>query len=122
MLILSQIITKEWFKSLVGSISVLFLLVTIGDIVNGFLQNYSTYRVFFEYVLKLPLLMSKAIPIAALVATLFSLNRLKSSNELVAILASGYSVKKIYSVLLACSMFVAFFSIYQHWFCSSFCQ
>jgi lipopolysaccharide export system permease protein len=109
MLILSQIITKEWFKSLFGSLVVLFILITVGDIVNGFLQNYSTQRVFLEYALKLPLLMSKALPIAALVATLFSINHLKSQNELIAILASGYSVKKIYGVLFLCSLSIAFF-------------
>lgn len=106
MLILSKIITKEWFKALLGSLVVLFILITVGDIVNGFLRNYEASRVLMEYVLKLPELMGKVIPISALLATLFAINKLKSHAELMAILAAGFSSRKFYLLVGFCALSV----------------
>lgn len=107
MFLLSKIIAKEWFKSLIGALIALFILVTVGDIVNGFLRNYSATRVFIEYALKMPELMGKMLPICALLATLFSINKLKGHSELIAILAGGYSALRVYQLILFCSLSVA---------------
>ena len=107
MFIISKIIAKEWFKSLIGALTVLFLLITIGDIVNGFLRGHEPSRVLIEYVLKLPEMMGKVLPICALLSSLFALNKLKAHSELMAILSAGYSVRKIYTLILACSVSVA---------------
>lgn len=103
---LSKIIAKEWFKSLFGAIIVLFLLVSIGDIINGFLRNYEPRRIIIEYFLKLPDLASKMIPISALLASLFAINKLKTHSELMAILAGGFSAERIYRLILICSFSV----------------
>lgn len=108
MFLLSKIIAKEWFKSLIGAIIVLFLLVSIGDIINGFLRNYEVRRIFIEYILKLPDLTGKMLPISALLATLFAINKLKAHSELMAILSGGYSAEKIYRLILVCSLSIAF--------------
>jgi len=107
MFLLSKIIAKEWFKSLLGAVIVLFILITVGDIVNGFLRSYSARRVFIEYILKMPELMGKMLPISSLLATLFSINKLKGHSELIAILAGGYSAFRIYILVLLCSLTVA---------------
>ncbi|MDP7321874.1 MAG: LptF/LptG family permease [Bacteriovoracaceae bacterium] len=107
MSLLSKFISKTWFSSLFGALIVLFLLVSVGDIINGFLQNYSGRRIFIEYFLKLPDLAGKMLPISALLASLFSINKLKTHSELMAILASGYSAAKIYRLILGCSVLVA---------------
>jgi lipopolysaccharide export system permease protein len=104
---LSKIIAKEWFKSLFGAIIVLFLLVSIGDIINGFLRNYEPRRIMIEYFLKLPDLAGKMIPISALLASLFAVNKLKTHSELMAILAGGFSAERIYRLILLCSVSVA---------------
>lgn len=107
MFILSKIIAIEWFKALIGAFIVLFILITVGDVVNGFLRNYAASRVFIEYALKMPELMGKVLPICSLLASLFSINKLKDHSELIAILAGGYSAMKIYSLILICSFSVA---------------
>ena len=107
MLILSKIITKEWFKALSGSLIVLFILITVGDIVNGFLRNYEASRVLMEYLLKLPELMGRVIPISSLLATLFAINKLKAHSELMGILAAGFSHKKFYTLIGICSLSIA---------------
>jgi lipopolysaccharide export system permease protein len=109
MYLISRLIVKEWFKALIGAMSVLFLLVTIGDVINGFLQNYQMRRVFFEYILKMPDLAGKMLPISSLLATLFAINKLKSHSELMGILAGGFSVKSIYILVLGCSFSIATF-------------
>ncbi|MBC75753.1 MAG: hypothetical protein CME64_07035 [Halobacteriovoraceae bacterium] len=106
MYLLSKIIAKEWFKYLIGSITVLFLLVTVGDIVNGFMRNYSANRVILEYFLKMPNLMGKMLPISALLASLFAFNKLKSHAELIAILAGGFDARRIYTLIGMCAISV----------------
>lgn len=106
MLILSRIIVKEWFKSLIGAITVLFLLISTADIINHFLQGKEVTRVFLEYALKMPDLMGKMFPICCLVATLFSFNKLKGHAELISILAAGYSYRKIYTLIATCALTV----------------
>lgn len=105
-MLLSGMIVKEWFKSLFGAIVVLFLLITTADLINGFLQGKEISRVFLEYALKMPDLMGKMLPICCLVASLFSLNKLKAHAELISILASGYSYRKIYLLIGTCALFV----------------
>lgn len=106
MLILSKLIVKEWFKSLIGAVFVLYLLVSSADLINGFLQGKEAIRVLLEYSLKMPDLMGKMFPICCLVASLFSLNRLKAHSELISILAAGYSYKKIYALIGFCALFM----------------
>jgi lipopolysaccharide export system permease protein len=106
MLILSRIIVKEWFKSLLGAILVLFMLISTADLINGFLQGKDFSQVVLEYSLKMPDLMGKMFPICCLVATLFSLNKLKSHAELISILAAGFSYLKIYLLIGFCALFM----------------
>lgn len=106
MLILSKLIVKEWFKSLVAAVTVLFLLISTADLINGFLQGKDAARVLLEYSLKMPDLMGKMFPICCLVATLFSLNKLKGHSELISILAAGYSYRKIYFLIGICALVV----------------
>lgn len=104
MVILSQILFKSWFKSLFAAILVLFLLITTADLINGFLQGKEGERVLLEYALKMPDLMGKMFPICCLVASLFSLNNLKSHSELIALLAAGYSYQRIYALIASCAL------------------
>lgn len=104
MLILSRLIVKEWFKSLIGAVTILFLLISTADLINGFLQGKDASRVLLEYSLKMPDLMGKMFPICCMVATLFSLNKLKGHSELISILAAGFSYRKIYFLIGTCAL------------------
>ena len=107
MYLLSKLIAFEWFKSLFKTVIVLFLLISVGDIINGFVLNYSLRRIFLEYLLKLPDLAGKMIPVCALLASLFSITKLKAHGELMGVLAGGYSVDKIYRLVAMCSLTMA---------------
>lgn len=104
MTLLTRLIVKEWFKSLAGALTALLLLVTTADIINGFLQGKEAARVLLEWSLKMPDLSSKILPVTCLLATLFSLNRLKTHNELIATLAAGYSTFRATAMIAVCAI------------------
>lgn len=113
MMILSRLIVTEWFKSLLAAITVLFLLISTADLINGFLQGKEVTRVLLEYSLKMPDLMGKMFPICSMVATLFSLNKLKGHSELISILAAGYSYLRIYSLIAICALSVVLLQFFN---------
>jgi LPS export ABC transporter permease LptG len=111
MFLISKIIFKEWMKSLIGSILVLFLLITVGDIINGFMRGYNFNYIVLNYFLKLPELLGKLLPIACLISSLFALNKLKNQAELMAILASGFSATRIYTLVFFFSLTIGTFQL-----------
>jgi lipopolysaccharide export system permease protein len=74
---------------------VLILLISVAELINGFLRsNVTPMEVVFNHLLELPDKMKLIMPVGCLVASLFSINKLKNRNELTAIFAGGYSRKK----------------------------
>lgn len=57
--------------------------------------------------------MGKMLPICCLVATLFSLNKLKAHAELISILAAGYSYRKIYMLIAGCAFSVVLLQFFN---------
>lgn len=106
MSILNRFFIAEWFKALVGALVALLLLVTSADIINGFLRGKEGDRVLLEWLLKMPDLTGKMLPVTCLIATLFTFNRLKSHNELIAALAAGFSHLKLTLLIATCSLTV----------------
>jgi len=104
--LLTRLFVVEWFKSLAGALISLLLLVTSADIINGFLRGKEGERVLLEWALKMPDLTGKMLPVTCLLATLFTFNRLKSHNELIATLAAGFSYVRITGLIAGCSVFM----------------
>lgn len=108
MSLIRTLITKEWLKFFGGSITVLFLLLTVANLISGFLRmNVTPMEVIINHILELPSYSKLIIPVSCLIASLFSINKLKSRNELTAIFASGYSRKKFFYDLLLVSFQIA---------------
>ncbi|MBP9674933.1 MAG: LptF/LptG family permease [Bacteriovoracaceae bacterium] len=92
MKILKKLIIFEWLKAFFTSTLILLILITIADLVSGFLRSSVTpMEVIFNYLFNLPMFFSKILPVSCLIATLFSLNKLRNRNELTVIAASGFS-------------------------------
>jgi lipopolysaccharide export system permease protein len=68
----------------------------------------------------MPDLMGKMLPICCLVASLFSLNRLKAHAELISILAAGYSYRKIYFLIASCAFTVVLLQFFNLGFIEPF--
>jgi len=108
MLILSKLITKEWVKSFLAAFFVLFLIITTADIINAFLRDkYTTEQIFYNYLSTMPEFLAKILPVACLMGTLFSINKLKGHSELLAMLAYGMSPKLFFYVIGCCATVVA---------------
>ena len=108
--ILKRLIFKEWFKVFFSSAFLLFLLISVANLIGGLMRgNVSATDVLMNHLLEIPGAMSKILPVSCLVASLFSINKLKNRNELTAIFASGFSRQNFFVTVLQASIFVALF-------------
>ena len=101
------LILKEWSKFFSSAFLVLFLLLTTANLISGFLRgNVTSVEVLQNYLLEVPGFIGKILPLSCLIGSLFAFNKLINRNELTAILAGGYSRKKIIFDLIIISFFV----------------
>jgi lipopolysaccharide export system permease protein len=108
MSILKKHIITEWLRFFVSSTFVLFLLITITNLISGFLRgNVTPIEVIINHLLELPGSFNRIFPISCLIASLFSINKLKNRNELTAIFAAGYSRKKFIIAIVQISFCVS---------------
>ncbi len=108
MSILRLLILKEWFKLFFGASFVLMLLVTIANLISGFLRGSVTpTEVILNHLIETPGYLAQVFPVASLVASLFSINKLKSHSELTAIFASGFSRKRFFSTIFLAATIIA---------------
>jgi lipopolysaccharide export system permease protein len=106
--IIRKLILKEWSRFFLGSAFVLFLLVTVANLISGFLRSsVNTREVILGYVFEVPTFLNMILPISCLIASLFSINKLKSRNELTAIFASGFSRKDYIATIALGSILVS---------------
>ncbi len=117
--IIRKHIIKEWINFFLGAVLLLLILLTIANLIGGFLRsNVSAFDVIKNHLIELPGFASQIFPVACLVASLFSINKLKNRNELTAIFAAGFSRRDFISTIFLISLFAASFqfvlSAYVH--------
>lgn len=111
--LLKNLILKEWFRFFISSVAVLFLLLTVANLISGFLRgNVTPTEVLLNYLIEIPGFLLKIFPVSCLTASLFSINKLKNRNELTAIFASGFSTKKYFITLMQASAVVAIVQLF----------
>lgn len=87
-----KLIIKEWLKFFLGSVFILVMVLSLGHILNGLLKASNELKtIMMDLALELPTFLIRIFPVSCLVASLFSINKLKNRNELTAIFASGFS-------------------------------
>ena len=94
-LLLRKMLWREWFHVFAISILVIFFLLSAERFISGLIRPLSPRDVLLNYLLSIPFFFSRIIPPACLLATLFSLNRLRSRSELIVMSASGFSRRNI---------------------------
>lgn len=106
--ILKKFVLTEWIKSFFVSFMALFILMTVAELITGFLRsNVTPLEVVINYCFNIPEYTSRILPISTLMGTLFSINKLKAHSELMAILASGFSATTIIFLIFICSFMVS---------------
>lgn len=107
MTLIRKLILREWFKSFFGATLVLFILLTVANLISGFLRgNVSPLDVIINHLIEIPGSLNRIFPIACMVGSLFSINKLKTRSELTAIFASGFSRRNYFFTLLGASITV----------------
>jgi lipopolysaccharide export system permease protein len=105
---LTRLIVKEWLVAFFGSCMIFVMLVSVANVVSEVLRAVTTIQdILLNNLLGLPMWLNKIFPIAAMTASLFSLNKLQRRNELIAIFACGYSRASFFMVLISLSLVVA---------------
>ncbi len=90
-----KLIFKEWLRFFLGSTFVLLMILCLGHILNALLKDSADFKMILTSLyLEIPSFLIKVFPVSCLIASLFSINKLKTRNELTAIFASGYSRRK----------------------------
>lgn len=99
-MILKNLILIEWFKAFLASCFALLLLITVSNLVTGFLRdNVTATEVVLNFIIEAPSFIARVLPISCLTASLFSINKLKNRNELTAIFATGFSRRQFFSTI-----------------------
>ena len=92
MFTIRKLILKEWLTFFLGAVFILIMVLSLGHILTGLLKGTNDLKaIMIDLLLELPTFLIKIFPVSCLVASLFSINKLKSRNELTAIFASGFS-------------------------------
>ena len=79
---------------------VLFILGDLTDNLDTYLdRGYATGQVVMGYVYQLPLFISWGLPVAALIATIFTVNNMTRHSEVAAAKAGGISFYRLYAAL-----------------------
>ena len=106
MSIINKLILKEWLNYFLGSALILLLVLCLGHMLSGLLSAHKELNhLLKDLVLQCPSFLIKIFPVACLIASLFSINKLKSRNELTAIFASGFPRWRfVFSICVAGSL------------------
>lgn len=115
MKIIYRYIIREFFKPLFFSSTVFGGLVLISEFfreLGFYLENKTSFIVVFQYLLlNLPWWIIQVLPVAVLLAVLFSLGQLNRNNEITAVKAAGINLLTIVFILFSCAIFVGVFEI-----------
>ena len=111
MKILDRYIIKRYFGKLVWSIilaTVVFIVVDLVQMLDKFIDNgVPVNTVVHFYQLYIPYIIYLILPVATLLATLFTIGGFTITNELSAMMVSGVSFYRPLGLLLVAAVFIA---------------
>ena len=105
---IKQIIFRQWYRFFFTSCALLYLILTMANLISGLLRSgIKASDVLANHLVETPEYLKLIFPISCLVATLFAINKLKDKNELTAILSVGYSRKKFIFTIAQAAFFMS---------------
>ncbi|GEM_PF-2718931 len=107
-------VIKSFLKPFIAGTTALMIIMIIThffDFMHLFLENQPSLDLFLTYYLwRIPQWLVTVIPVAVLLASLFSFSALKRHNEITAIRASGIKTGYILKPLIILSVFISLFT------------
>lgn len=114
--ILDRYSVKQFLQSLLFGLmafTLIFLIIDIMENIDDFIDDEVSIEIFFLYYLYfIPDIIRLMTPVATLLATLFSVGKMSTQNELAAIKASGVSLYRFMLPFLVASLIISFGSVY----------
>lgn len=97
---IKKLILKEWLRFFFGSVLILLMVLSLGHVLNSLLRDAGGLgSIFVSLYLEIPSFLIKVFPVSCLIASLFSINKLKNRSELTAIFACGFSRKQFITTI-----------------------
>jgi lipopolysaccharide export system permease protein len=101
--ILDRLVVREFvriFSIFIVASPILFILGDLTDNLDRYVdQGYTSGQIAMGYVYQMPLFMSWGLPVAALIATIFTVNNMTRHSEVAAAKAGGISFYRLYATL-----------------------
>jgi lipopolysaccharide export system permease protein len=118
--ILSRYLLREFLKFFFAALAGFVVIFYIVDLLDN-MSNLVRYQAplgaaFLLYLFKLPQIVFYVMPVAVLVATLFSLTILSKDNEVMALRSSGISVHRFVAPLILLSILLSGFAFVNNEF------
>ncbi|MBN8537343.1 MAG: LPS export ABC transporter permease LptG [Deltaproteobacteria bacterium] len=114
MLRIDRYISKFFVGYFLGGILVFLTVFLAIDILSTFVsyQHVAPRFLLEYYLLYIPDIIQKLIPVSCLLATILTLSTLNKTNELIALFASGYSLFRISFPIVFIVLLLSLFSFY----------
>ncbi|MCI0488062.1 MAG: LptF/LptG family permease [Blastocatellia bacterium] len=105
-LVLSDL--ARFFFYILGGFSVLFIIITLFQLLNSITRNNIEWTVVANYLLfLLPMIVNYMVPLAALVAVLVTFGILQKTSQVVALKASGQSIYRLAAPVVLLSVMLS---------------
>lgn len=116
MKIIDRYFIKQFLQTLVFALvafTLIFVVIDMMENLDDFLDKNVSYPIIFEYYIYFaPEIIRLMIPVAALLACLFTVGKMANQNELTAVKSSGVSLYRIMAPFIVTSLLISLFSIY----------
>jgi len=116
MKILDRYLIKQFIQTIIfGLVTFLLLFIVIDMMENldDFIdQNVPNYLIWEYYLVFMPEIIRLMLPVAVLLASLFTVGKMSNLSELTAIKAGGVSFYRFMAPFVVVSLFISFFAIY----------
>ncbi|MGE5350445.1 MAG: LptF/LptG family permease [Acidobacteriota bacterium] len=116
MKIIDRYFVKQFLQTLAFALvafTLIFVIIDMMENLDDFIDQNVSYPIIFEYyVYFAPEIIRLMIPVATLLACLFTVGRMASQNELTAVKSSGVSLYRIMEPFIVTSLIISIFSIY----------
>ncbi len=108
MKVLDRYVVSSYLKNLLSAViaaTVVFLVVNLVERLDKFIDGAVPASVVIEYYyLYIPYIVYLILPVATLLATLFTIGRMTMSNELIAVYVSGIPFSRIITLILTIAL------------------
>ena len=116
MLIIDRYLIKQYVQTILFGIvafTLLFVVIDMMENLDDFIdQNVTNDKIIEYYIVFIPEIIRLMIPVAVLLAALFTVGKLSTQNELAAMKSGGLSLYRFAVPFLATTLIISLFTIY----------